>query len=47
MFGKLSLPWLWKIVLGVYVAGLWLWDNKWGFLLGFVTMGALAHWLVH
>ena len=45
MFGKLLLPWTWNVVLGVYVAALWLWDAKWALLLGVCAGGGLVIWL--
>lgn len=45
VFGKLSPPWSWNVVLGAQVAALWLWDSKWAFLLGVGVGGGLVTWL--
>ena len=40
-----SWGWRFNVVMGVQIAALWLWDNKWGFLLGGVVGLLAALWV--
>ena len=38
---------VWNVTWGIQAVALYLWDQKWGVLIGFVLGGALSYGLLH